>query len=439
MPRADLARLALARLALTGLAGLTAGPALSQALSGATLSATIAQRFEADTNYNLDDPRPGTSYFADTRIELGLLSESANQTFELGLNTGLRALWQAEEDFDLTFASPTTATLGYDRAWAGAEFGADFDYTAAEVDFTRSILIDADGGGVPDDLAQIDDDSTEYRTDAALELALATDAPSSYTFSLDATNIDYSVTSSDQVPRTTVLGEALWTLRFTPVLAGALLGSYFYYDGDDDQETEVNVAELDAGFFYQPTPELELRAGIGFANRTREETIDDRRRTTEDESGPTARFGANYDFEDFQVFLNSRVTTAAPKTRFLGDLTVQYPLPRATLSLRAFQTYFGDSSGDESRFTGAGIGLIRELTPVSTLGLDLQVAQQANQDNPAAPEIERFDASVTYSYALTEVVSADLGYRYSQRREDPEDATGNAVFIQIGRTFETRP
>jgi opacity protein-like surface antigen len=109
------------------------------------------------------------------------------------------------------------------------------------------------------------------------------------------------------------------------------------------------------------------------------------------------------------------------------------------VNLRAFQTYFGDSSGDESRFTGAGIGLTREINTVSSLGLDFQVAQQANQDFPAAAEIERFDASMTYSYALTEVVSADLGYRYSQRREDPQDATGNAVFVQIGRTFETRP
>lgn len=434
MPRASLARLALA-----GFAGLTAGPALSQALSGATLSAEIAQRFEADTNYNLDDPSPGTSYFADTRIALGLLSESDSQTFEIGLDTGLRALWQAEEDFDLTYASPTTASLGYAKEWADASFGADFAYRAAEVDFTRTILIDADGGGVPDDIAQIDDDATEYRTDAALELELGTNSRSSYKFSLDATNIDYSQDGTDQVPRTTVRGEAGWTLQFTPVLWGGLLGSYYYYDGQDDQDTEVNVAELDVGLVYQVAPPLQLSAGIGYADRTREETIDDRRQTTEDETGPTARFGMNYDLDDFQIFAEGRVTTAAPKTRFQGYLTVLYPLPRGTVNLRAFQTYFGDSSGDESRFTGAGIGLTREINTVSSLGLDFQVAQQANQDFPAAPEVERFDASVTYSYALTEVVSADLGYRYSQRREDPEDATGNAVFVQIGRTFETRP
>ena len=434
MPRASLARLALA-----GLAGLTAGPALSQALSGATLTAEIAQRFEADTNYNLDDPSPGTSYFADTRVILGLLSESDSQTFELGLDTGLRALWQAEEDFDLTYASPTTASLGYAREWADASFGADFAYRAAEVDFTRTILIDADGGGVPDDLAQIDDDATEYRTDAALDLELGTDARSSYSFSLDATNIDYSQDASDQVPRTTVQGEAGWTLRLTPVLWGGLTGNYLYYDGQDDQDTEVRIGEIDAGVIYQAMPALQLSAALGYADRTREETVAGRRETTEDETGPTARFGVNYDLDDFQIFSEGRITTAAPKTRFQGYLSVVYPLPRATVNLRAFQTYFGDSSGDESRFTGAGIGLTRELTPVSSLGLDFQVAQQSNQDNPAAAEVERFDASVTYSYALTEVMSADLGYRYSQRREDPEDATGNAVFVQIGRTFETRP
>jgi hypothetical protein len=88
------------------------GPAAGQA-GDPLLTATVSQRFEVDTNFGLDDPRPGTSYFADTRLALGLLQETPTQTFALGFNTGLRALWEAEEDFDLTFASPSTATAAY--------------------------------------------------------------------------------------------------------------------------------------------------------------------------------------------------------------------------------------------------------------------------------------------------------------------------------------
>ena len=52
---------------------------------------------------------------------------------------------------------------------------------------------------------------------------------------------------------------------------------------------------------------------------------------------------------------------------------------------------------------------------------------------------DRVTATATYSYDLTEVVSADIGYRFRSRREDPTDAQSNAVFFQIGRTFETIP
>ena len=48
-------------------------------------------------------------------------------------------------------------------------------------------------------------------------------------------------------------------------------------------------------------------------------------------------------------------------------------------------------------------------------------------------------ATATYSYDITEVVSADIGYRFRSREQDPEDAQSNAVFFQIGRTFETLP
>ena len=34
---------------------------------------------------------------------------------------------------------------------------------------------------------------------------------------------------------------------------------------------------------------------------------------------------------------------------------------------------------------------------------------------------------------------ADIGYRFRSRQQDPTDAQSNAIFFQIGRTFETIP
>src|SRR5690606_18667579 len=114
-------RLRRRQICVAGLAGLifAAGAApvtLAQEYTGPVLSATISQRFEADSNFRLDNDSPGTSYFADTPLAIGYDNETPTQSFSLGFDTGLRALWEArdddEDDFELEVASPTTARLG---------------------------------------------------------------------------------------------------------------------------------------------------------------------------------------------------------------------------------------------------------------------------------------------------------------------------------------
>ena len=57
---------------------------------------------------------------------------------------------------------------------------------------------------------------------------------------------------------------------------------------------------------------------------------------------------------------------------------------------------------------------------------------------PAQPDINRTNITAT-SHDLTDTVSADIGYIYSTLSQDPDDAQSNAVFFQIGRTFQTLP
>jgi hypothetical protein len=159
---------------------------------------------------------------------------------------------------------------------------------------------------------------------------------------------------------------------------------------------------------------------------------------TQNERGITARAGLTYDFEEFVVVGNARVTTAAPSTRLSGDLRVDYPLPRGGLNARIFQNYTGDTSANEVLVTGAGFGVSRLLTTVARFGLDFSVARQQNQDDPAEPDIDRFDASATFSYDMTEALTANVGYRFRYYNQDPETADSHAVFVSIGRTFVTQ-
>ena len=102
-----------------------------------------------------------------------------------------------------------------------------------------------------------------------------------------------------------------------------------------------------------------------------------------------------------------------------------------------FQRYGGGQGGDEAPVTGAGIGLTHDLNTVSSLAFDASYAIQVNEDDADDPDIDRTDLTASYIYSLTETVSAQVGYGYRNRIEDPEDADSHRFFVVIGKSFET--
>ena len=430
----------LAALLLAGTAG---SAAFGQDAAGGLISATISERLEANSNYGLDDPSPGTSYFADTRLSLGYLNETPTQTFGLGLSTGARALWEAEQDFELTLASPTGGNLDYTNEWANAAFDAAFDYRQRLVNVNYFEEIDTDGDLLPDDLSQLQDDTREHRTDANVGLLLGTDAPSSYELRFIGNNIDYSEIGTNRTPRYTLEGLGTWQLQLTPVLASAVLVDYLYYNADNVENTEIRRSELSAGVVYEPNEFLVLEGGLGYAHRTREDTLGGVRDTTEDDRGPSLRGEITYLGENLTLAGNALLSSAAPETRLNALVRATYALPRGRLTGRVYQRYTGTSTGgEEARITGFNVGVVRDINLISSVGLDFGYATQVDvegTEGPTDPDIDRTTVTATYSHALTEVVDLDLGYRYRSRDEEPDSAQSHAVFVQLGRTFETRP
>jgi hypothetical protein len=446
MRRASLLPLALAPLALgASPLGLMPGPggaAWAQAVvpSGPQVSATISQRFEVDSNIDLEESSPGTSTFAETRLALGLLEEGPDRRLQFGFNTGLRALWRADEDFEFVLASPSTATAGFGREWASGSVNADLRYRQRRVDFTRPLLgvFDPDLGEVifPDDPADDrEDDAIERRYDGSFGIALATDRPSSYAFTLAASRTDFSEDTDNLTPRTTVEGNATWQLQFTPIFAGTLTARGFHYDADNPEDTTITEAELSAGIVYDPSEVLRVTAGVGYFDRRERETIAGDR-STDESTGASLRGSVRYAFEEFTINASLRAATA-PDTRLAGNLNLAYPLPNGQLNARAFQTFGGGAGGDEIRVTGAGIGLLQNLDPFSRIRFDVAASRRVNVDDPADEDIDRVDFTTSFGYDLTERVTADIGYRFRWRDEGGTSADSHAVFVSVGRTFVT--
>jgi hypothetical protein len=442
-------RASLAALTLAGAAGIhtataqTAGtppPIGDPASEEAMLTATVSQSFEADSNYRLDNDSPGTSYLADTRLGLGILRDTTTQRFEFGIDTGLRALWEAEEDFEFTLADPTGGVIAYAQEGPNSAFDGELRYRQRRTDYIRGIdEFITDEGVLPDNLDDIDrrDDTRELRFDADVGVEFNTSAPSRYALRFIGSSIDYSEDVSGLTPRQSGQIEGAWELQITPVFSTIAAATYYRYEADNPRETSLTVGEIDAGLVYQPDENIRVRGGLGYADRAREETIGGERETVDANSGATLRGDFFYVQDAFNLAGDGRLTTAAPQTRFSFNVRGNYVLARGRLNGRVFNRYSTKDNGDtEVRVSGAAIGLIRDINTVSRVGLDLAWANEVNLDADTS-DITRTALTATYSYDLTEVVTTDLGYRFQNRLRDSGDAESHQVFFAIGRTFQT--
>jgi hypothetical protein len=410
-------------------------PTLTQPGTRSTLTATIAERLEFDSNYRLDDPSPGDTFFADTTFALDYLQETELRQLGLGFDVGARALWEADEDFGWEVASPSGAYLTFNDEGPYLAFDADLEISSRQVTYTDDI-IDSGGEDLPDDLSELEGDTRETRYDADIGVVLGPDAPSSLELRFIGSKWEYSDDEDDdQTPRQTAEGQGFWTVQVSPVLSAGLFGSYLHYTADNAAETEVNVAEGDVGLVYDPSDVLQVAAAVGYADRTREDFGDE----TQSDSGITVRGNANYILPDFTVDAEGRFTTAAPDPQFSFNLRTAYTLARSQIIGRVFNRYTGASTGgsDELRVTGASLGFVQDLNTVSRVSLDLSYAHQTNLDDDDDPDIDRADLTASYIHDLTEAVTAEIGYGYRTRVEDPQDAQSHRLFLVLGRTFET--
>lgn len=415
--------------------------ALADQPSSSVLSVTVSQSIEADSNYDLDEDSPGTTYLGDTGLDLILEQNTQSHNLLLGFNTALRALDQAGEDFEFTLGSPTGALLDYDYEGPGGTlFDARLSYLQRRTDFIDFDILDPVGPEDDPITIRNEDDTREQRLDADIGVEFFTDSPSSYGLRWIGSNIDYSDDVANLTPRQTNEFAGTWTLRLTPVFSSIVAAEYYHYEAENNAETELTISEIDAGIVYEPDENLRLRGGIGYADRQREETRGGTRQTTQNDQGPTLRGDVRYLTDDFVLTGDARYTTAAPDPRLGLNLNANYALARGTLTGRLFNRYAGAAdNGNEIRVAGFSVGLEQAINTSSSYGLDLAVVNRESLDNENDPDTLSTSVTARYMRALTETVTAELGYRYRAQNEDAPgfDADSHRVFFSIGKTFQT--
>ncbi len=417
-------------------------PERTEVTPGATLTARISQSIEADSNYNLDDPSPGTSYYGDTRAALDYLRESPDQTFGLGVDVGVRPLAEAGQDFEVVVASPSTAYLTFGQEGPNTAFNADLNARTRQVDASTADFVDTNGDLIPDTLEQGQRDTREQRLQRGHRLHARHQFAEH--LRVPPASPPRSTTPTTPTPtwcrNDTFEGQALWTLAITPVFSAALFGGYTFYTAEDDIDSELNIAEAEAGLVYQPDPNLRIRGGIGYADRHREgdDLTTGERHTIQDDQGVTLRGDVRYVLPSFTAGRQRPLDRGGPDRA--ADRRAARRLQPAARP--------GQGPGVPElrrrprRRRGAGDRRQHRAHPRHQHRLArrarLRLRDPGEPGRSATePDIDRTDLTLSYGYDFTDAISAEVGYTFRNRVEDPENATSNRFYFVIGRDFVT--
>ena len=143
--------------------------------------------------------------------------------------------------------------------------------------------------------------------------------------------------------------------------------------------------------------------------------------------------------------LNARYTTAAPNPRFSGDFRIGYQQLRSA-DLRPGVPGLRPRLGRRRPPPHRRRGRLR-LQLQLDLGLPARLPhrrqrqrrrrRRRSSSRSTTRTARQLDFTAQYNHAFTPVITGSVGYRLTQRYEDPGDATSHRVFLQIGRSFVT--
>ena len=356
-------------------AGTAATGAAAQDVGGVRHTFDVEQRFEFGRNLDLATPAAGSSAVAATVLSYGLFSETPLDRLAFTASGAL-----------VIENSPDTA--GTEIDFGRPEVG--FLYVREVPDALFSVALRY----VSDDVSALTDD-----------LALA-DA--------SGTEIDYGVTLRYEALRTSPAS----------IFVEATFDATEYEDTTDPSLVESDTYGLTAGTRLRFS---EVMDGVFSLGVTREE----------DAGGIVAdtfiiRAGVEYEMIDgiAAVFLTREEGDTEDSTALDLDWTRDLPDGALSLGVGVSQT-FDSVAGERTDETDVEIGWTQTVNDESAIALSLSWAQS---DAPSE-QIWETELGATYSYALTDDASLEVGASFRERDDAGGRASSQLLFVAIGRSF----
>lgn len=356
-------------------AGTAATGVAAQDVGGVRQTFDVEQRFEFGRNLDLATPAEGTSGVAATVLSYGLFSETPLDRLAFTAS-GALVIENSPDTAgtEIDFGRPEVGFL-YVREVPDALFSVALRYVSDDV------------SALTDDLTIADTTGTEIEYGVILRYEALRTSPASIFAEATFDATEYEDTLDPALVESDTYGFTVGTrLRFSEVMEGVVsLGA---------------TREEDAAGIVDDT--FIIRAGV------------------------------EYDMIDgfASVFLTREEGDIDDSTALDLDWTRDLPVGALSLGVRIAQT-FDSVVGERTDETDIDIGWTQAVNDVSAFAVSLSWAQS---DAPSE-RIREAELGATYSYALTENASLDIGASYREREDAGGRASSPQVFLALGRSF----
>ena len=384
---------------------------------GVSFTLGLSQTLEASSDRDLATDAAERGLEARTRLSFGALSETRTERLSLDLSGGLRL------GDDTTTRDSSRARLAYARQGADARLELSATWDWADVAFLRDVEEFRGPDGLivlPDDLDELTATGTRETTTLDARLIWGETAPVGYDLSASHRVLRYDTDTASLTDAVTNRVGAGLRLRLDPVTQARLDLSYSETD-------EVGSAPEDrltlSGALTLERPLGDITARLG---------------ASRDDAGDVywqASLGRALDLPGARLSGQlGLVEDSSDQIRLTGTLRYSQETPTGQISLSAAQSV---APGGDRRSTSLSAGYSHAVTPLSTLGLGLDVARATDLDGDA--DLTTGSLSASYGWEVTRGWDLRLGARAELRDDAGDRNRSSTAFVQLSRSLSWRP
>ena len=449
-----------------GLLGGAGALAQEPAESGPRLTFDLDTRLVANDNLDLVADPPGTATFLETRLGLGLVSETRLSRLELDLGAVTRT-GDAPGDGDLNGLGQADLRVAYSREVATSRLS--FDGRVAYRDLDVFDPFD-DTVELPDGSVVTEKAGQRRSAEAGITLETGLTAPLGLVLDLRREATEYTdTTDPDLYDTRETRAAAGLRMTLTPTTEGLLEVSRSLYTAEDALRRERERREVRFDLTHELSRLTTLEASLGVTDIVEEFRAGGAPRV--EENGLTGSLRLSRALPRGSIGISAAtalettgrrntlnlerviVRPGAELTLGLGvsgdedgeiepvaDIAYALDLPTGALEASLSQSVTTSDEDEDLSRLRASLNYVHDINALSRLSIGADYVSVSDLGAGSAGDEERASLSVTYSRDITRDWSLDLGY--SHDREDTgttRAASGNRVFLGLSRSFTILP